>query len=582
MPLNNGFKKSPRRAPDLLRVQVFQGPALQCELSRPLGRRQRIRMGKSERMELALPFSNFASPITLFTLTPWGAKVHLDPRIEGFVSDGQRFGDVHDYIAPRGALKELASVLEPLEVSVPLGSRGTLEVGGYTVVFRVDKPKELVKKPHIEGAPKAPFALPESNSLMEKYGFLLGVGLSAMVSVPALFWLSKAPLREFQSIRDLTPMLAAEIVHPDHFQILPWAFGNEFMASKIVPQALHWTNELRRKWDSEEVGLAYSSDVPALRGFSQPETRGMRQKEWQATLATSWRKRADFKDTAAAGSFIQGQVAYAPLQVAVSGGVRGSLSERAKARIEKLNNTHASIVSLIETEHGYMKTHFKEMNAEIKEIFDPPKETGLFFRLAEPAFSEERKNYHAAESFAALAREKRKRLTASVGTVTAAASEPAPLVWSSESLVVPDILSLPADPMWSGNEGDLLRNIKLSLGSIAPPPAPKPKPYIDMTEVEAYVRGQSPEVKACYDTALNRNPDLGGTVLWQWTIAPSGRIARSKVVRTSIKDKLFLVCLESKMRRWVFPRPMNGAITVSFPFRFLVRENRETLERMAR
>lgn len=579
MRMNNVSSRSAGSAV-FLRAQVFQGPALQCEYACPLGKKGRIRIGKSDHIELSLPFSNFASAVTLFTVTKWGAKVHLDPRIEGFVSDGQRFGDVRDYIAPRGALKELASVLEPLEVSVPQGSRGTLEIGGYTVVFRVDKMKELPPSIPIAGAPKAPFALPEYNSALERYGFLLGVTLSVMVSAPALTWLSKAPLNEFKSIADMSPMLAAELVHPDHFQILPWAFGKEFDPTKIVHHALHWVDDLRKKWTSEEAGVSYSSDVPALSGFSTPELRGMRQQQWQTAFEDAWKKKTELRNTADVGSFVKGQNAYSPLRVVVSGGDKGSLVERARSKIERMNKAHASVVSLIEAEHAYMKTHFEAMGAEIKDIFDPPKEPGLFFRLAEQAFTDERNHYHLAESFAALAREKRKRSRETAQGAAAKATES--FVWSGESLILPDILTVAANASWSGNENDMLRNVKLSLGSIAPPPVPKPKSYIDMSEVETYVRGRSPEVKSCYDAALSRDPALGGSILWQWTVAPSGRIARSKVARSSIKDKLFLNCLESKMRGWVLPRPVNGAITISFPFRFVVRETRETLERMAR
>jgi hypothetical protein len=556
---------------------VYQGPALQCEFEAPIRQSCRVRLGKSAGIELPLPFSSFPTDLTLFSIDKWGAKVHLDPRIDGFVSDGQRFGEVRDFIAPRGALKELATVLEPLEVSIPLGSRGALEIAGYTAVFRVEKQRPKPKKPKIEGAPKAPFALPESNSSLEKFGFLLGMAMTVMITVPLVQWLNKSKINDFKSMADLSPYLAAEIIHPDHFQILPWVFGSEYEGQKIVSHALVWVDELRRKWNAEDSGLRYDANIPQLRGFSKPENVLERRNAWQKALEADWAQVAQKKDSAAPGTFLKGQLAYAPFRVVVSGGEQGSLSERVRARIEKLNQTRGAIVSLIETEHDYLKNHFATMNAEINQIFDPPKEPGLFFRLAEKSFTVERDNFHSAESFAALARQKQNKIADTVRQDSSTA-----IVWSNESLTLPHVLNFNVAGKLGGSEQDLLRNAKLSLGTIAPPPAPKPIPKINMQDVESFIRGRSPEVKSCYDVALGRNPRLGGSVVWQWTISEKGRVVRSAVRSSNIKDGDFLRCLDKKVKGWTFPRPVNGAITISFPFRFVVRENMDTLERIAR
>jgi hypothetical protein len=103
-----------------------------------------------------------------------------------------------------------------------------------------------------------------------------------------------------------------------------------------------------------------------------------------------------------------------------------------------------------------------------------------------------------------------------------------------------------------------------------------------MSEVDVFVRSRSPEIKSCYDLALNRNPKVGGMILWKWTIGLNGRVVRSVVDRTDVKDKLFVGCLQRKIGSWTFPRPANGAITITFPFRFVVRENLDTLDRITR
>lgn len=561
-----------------LRVQVFQGAAMQCEYQVRMNKPARVRIGRSENIELPLPFSAFAHDVVLFSMKKWGAFVHLDPRIEGFVSDGQRFGDVRDFIAPRGALKELASVLEPLEVPIPVGSRGVLQLFGYSVVFKVERIRPERPKPKIQGAPKSPFSPPPVNSLVEKTGFLFGLAASSVIIFPLIFWFNKAHIKEFSDIKDVTIPIASNLIHADHFQILPWVFGSEFEKSQLVSQSVVWVAELRNKWATEDMGQSYQSSLSPLSGFSQPVDALARKNKWQNALNERWSVVSRQNDTATPGTFVKGQLAYTPWRVVVSGGENGSIAERIRSRIEKLDKAHAAVVGLIEAEHGFLKDHFAEMNASIPQIFDPPKEEGLFFRLAEKEFSLERERYQTAEAVAALARmnfEKKRHLH------SAMAGEDA-LVWASDSLVVPHFLTVTDSPYLTGSENDLLRNARLSLGIIPPPPAPRPEPKIDMTQVEVFVKGRTAEVKSCYDSALLRDPKIGGSVVWQWTISEKGFLMKSRVAQSSIKDNTFLGCLRKKMSSWRFPKPEHGAVTISFPFRFVVRENFDTLEKMAR
>jgi len=576
--------KTSKRMSDRLYIQVFQGQALQCDAVFSLKSLTEIRIGKSSTAELHVPFAPFPTDLHLFKITKWGAKVRLDPRLDGFVSDGQRFGSVRDFIAPRGALKELATVLEPLEVNIPEGSRGALEISGYKIVFRVSKPKPEKTAPKIKGAPKAPFSLPHGQTDFEKAGFFLGVLSTVLVMIPAVTWFNKVPLDRFEGLVDLSPFLASKIIHPEHFQILPWAFSAEFGANSITKQAVQWVDDLRNKWDTEDLGKTFNSKIPMLQGLSVPQDVNERRRSWQTSLDTNWQSVGLIRKSAAPGTFLSGQNAYTPFSLVVAGGERGSIPERVKARLERFDRTYEAVVSLIETEHNFMRGYFKEESAEIPQIFDPPKEPGLFFRLAEKAFSDERANFHTAESFAALARKEQNfDLLEAIDTQDAQVFEQ-PFVWSGESLVLASVLNMPkqAPEILSGTEETLFKNVNLSLGKIAPPPAPKPIPKINMTDVEAFVRSRSPEVKACYDVALNRNPRLGGSIFWRWTITESGRVAKSVVERSDIRDNAFIGCLQRKIRSWTFPKPMNGAITLSFPFRFVVRENLDTLDRITR
>ncbi|MEY2987492.1 MAG: hypothetical protein RJB13_1013, partial [Pseudomonadota bacterium] len=396
---------SKKNSPDVrLRVQVYQGPAMQCEYQLRMEKPARIRIGRSENIELPLPFSAFAHDVVLFSMTKWGAFVHLDPRIEGFVSDGQRFGDVRDFIAPRGALKELASVLEPLEVPIPVGSRGVLQIFGYSVVFKVERVRPEKPKPKIKGAPRSPFAPPPLNSLVEKTGFFIGVAASASVIFPLIYWLNKTKYPEFSEIKDVPIVFATHFIHADHFQLLPWVFGTDFDKSKLVPQSIVWVEELRKKWVAEDNGQVYQSFLAPIGSFARPINSLSRRMGWQNALDEQWSVVAKQNETATPGTFLKGQNTYVPWRVVVSGGENGSISERIRTRIDKLEKTRTAVVGLLEAEHQFLKEHFGEMNAKINQMFDPPKEEGLFFRLAENEFQLERERYRAAEGVAAMAR----------------------------------------------------------------------------------------------------------------------------------------------------------------------------------
>lgn len=576
--------KSSGKSVAQLFVKVFQGQALQCEGKFSLTSSSDVTIGKSKSADLLIPFAPFPTDLRLFRGTKWGGKVLLDPRLDGFVSDGQRFGTVRDFIAPRGALKELATVLEPLEVDIPEGSRGAIEIGGYTIVFRVAKPKFQAAAPKMKGAPKAPFALPYGQSMFEKSGFILGFVMTVLVMVPAMTWMNKAPLSEFRNISDLSPFAAAGIIHPDHFQILPWVYSTEFNPERITEHAVQWVDDLRRKWDAEDDGRVYHSKIPVLSGFSVPKDALETRRNWQNALDNAWRNVRSVRQSAAPGSFLSGQNAYTPFSVVAAGGERGSLPERVKARLERLDSVHYAAVTMLETEHKYMAAFFKEQSAEIPQIFDVPKEPGLFFRLAEKAFFTERENFHFSESFSALARKMRSEKTENNSQPDELHDEAQPFVWSGDSLVLASGLSMPnpAVDISGGTEENLFKNANLSLGKIAPPPPPKPVPVINMAEVDVFVRSRSPEIKGCYDLALNRNPRMGGSIQWKWTIGLSGKVMRLLVERTDIKDKVFIGCLQRKIGAWTFPKPLNGAVTITFPFRFVVRENLDTLDRMTR
>jgi TonB family protein len=82
--------------------------------------------------------------------------------------------------------------------------------------------------------------------------------------------------------------------------------------------------------------------------------------------------------------------------------------------------------------------------------------------------------------------------------------------------------------------------------------------------VEKNIRG----VKACYEKALTQQPDLQGKVVVRFTIGPEGKITDFSIEESTMGSKEVEGCILSRMRRWEFPKPDQGPVTVSYPFIF--------------
>ncbi|MEE2787822.1 MAG: AgmX/PglI C-terminal domain-containing protein [Myxococcota bacterium] len=91
---------------------------------------------------------------------------------------------------------------------------------------------------------------------------------------------------------------------------------------------------------------------------------------------------------------------------------------------------------------------------------------------------------------------------------------------------------------------------------------------LDPSAIGRVVGRRKGAIKSCYEKQLKRNPKLRGTVKVQFTILESGRVDRVKVLQDTTGDQAVGRCIKQKMRRWRFPKPDGGSVTVSFPFVF--------------
>jgi outer membrane biosynthesis protein TonB len=98
--------------------------------------------------------------------------------------------------------------------------------------------------------------------------------------------------------------------------------------------------------------------------------------------------------------------------------------------------------------------------------------------------------------------------------------------------------------------------------------APAVDGELDPNMVAKEVKSRLGAIKACYERALKRNPNLSGKVVIHWTITQAGTVSGVDVEQDTLGDAEVASCIKALVARWRFPAPAGGSVDVSFPFVF--------------
>jgi outer membrane biosynthesis protein TonB/pSer/pThr/pTyr-binding forkhead associated (FHA) protein len=86
-------------------------------------------------------------------------------------------------------------------------------------------------------------------------------------------------------------------------------------------------------------------------------------------------------------------------------------------------------------------------------------------------------------------------------------------------------------------------------------------------EIEAVIRANLAQIKACYERNLQGNRNLQGRVLSAFVIGTDGRVISSKVAQSTLGSRGTEDCIAGAVRRWKFPIPRGGGVVnVRYPF----------------
>jgi hypothetical protein len=91
---------------------------------------------------------------------------------------------------------------------------------------------------------------------------------------------------------------------------------------------------------------------------------------------------------------------------------------------------------------------------------------------------------------------------------------------------------------------------------------------LDPNIIVKEVRGRLGAIKACYERALKRSPNLSGKISARWTITPAGTVTGVDIDQDTMGDSEVASCIKSQISHWRFPAPAGGSVEVQFPFVF--------------
>ena len=90
---------------------------------------------------------------------------------------------------------------------------------------------------------------------------------------------------------------------------------------------------------------------------------------------------------------------------------------------------------------------------------------------------------------------------------------------------------------------------------------------LDRNMLQQPIRDALPEIRACYEDGLRRDPELSGKVVVRYLVDPDGTIARASLVDRSstLRDERTEVCILRVMGKLRYRPAFRGRISVTDP-----------------
>ena len=92
--------------------------------------------------------------------------------------------------------------------------------------------------------------------------------------------------------------------------------------------------------------------------------------------------------------------------------------------------------------------------------------------------------------------------------------------------------------------------------------------YCKSSDILRVVSSRQRSIQYCYEKELARNPELRGKLIVSWRIGLNGKVMKSWIGSTSLKNGTVESCILRSVKRWTFNKPDGGICEIKFPFVF--------------
>lgn len=100
------------------------------------------------------------------------------------------------------------------------------------------------------------------------------------------------------------------------------------------------------------------------------------------------------------------------------------------------------------------------------------------------------------------------------------------------------------------------------------PGTPQVSGYLSAEQINRVVRANQAALRYCYESEVQRQRALKGKVIIQWRVDRAGAVPSARVTSSTLNNSGVEGCIVRQVKKWRFPKPDGGEVTVLYPFIF--------------
>lgn len=100
------------------------------------------------------------------------------------------------------------------------------------------------------------------------------------------------------------------------------------------------------------------------------------------------------------------------------------------------------------------------------------------------------------------------------------------------------------------------------------PGKPQVSGYLSPEQVDRVVRANQAALRYCYESELQRQRGLKGKLVVQWRVDRAGLVPTARVTSSTLNNSSVEGCVVRQVKKWRFPKPDGGEVSVQYPFVF--------------